>query len=98
VDEESLTIVVTECCGSPLLTQLFVVVDSDPLTLTAYNGKEVTLGTLIISAEIIVEIVNGLEWIGWYWNKDTLAWFYLKYSYVSSSSASELFVPPEMRF
>ena len=88
----SLRIDVTECCRSPLLTQLFGVVESDPLTLVAYEGM-IMLGKTIVDAEMLVELANGPEFTGRYWGKNMLVWYYLTYKFVRS--AFEFVIPAD---
>ena len=57
-----------KCCRSAVLTQLFAVVDSDPLTLVAYNGRFL-LGASIVDTEMSVELVNGAEELINHWEK-----------------------------
>ena len=70
-----------EYCRSPLLTQLFGVVDSDPLTLVAYEGRFV-LEALILDAKMFVELVDGHELALRYRGKHILVYRYLRYIFV----------------
>ena len=88
-----LAVVVMECYRSPLLTQLFAVVDSDPLILIAYNGRFM-LGASIVDAEMLVELAKGDDFIST-WNKNMLVCYYLSYTFVGSRSASESPTPAE---
>ena len=75
------------CYRSPLLTQLFGVVDSDPFTLVAYEGKFM-LEALIVDAEILLELVNADKFTDHYWEKDKIVYHYLDCTFVRSASGS----------
>ena len=81
----SVAMVVTECCRSALLTQLFGVVESDPLTLVAYDGRFM-LGAVIVDAKIFVELTNGWEWVRRYREENMIVYRYLIYTHVRSTS------------
>ena len=78
-------VIVTECCRSPLITQLFAVVESDPFTLVAYNGR-LMLAASIVDVEIFVELAEGNEFLLCYWEKSALVYNYLIYTLVCSAS------------